>query len=89
MSSRQVKIHQDQEDKLPFNGENGNSFLRDQDDLVTSQQEQVNNKKACSKIPRKLQGPHKTPFTLSVCLFVCVWCHANLELSFEYQVEKI
>ena len=55
MSSKQVKIHQDQEDKLPFNGENGYSFLRDQDDLVTSQQEQVNNKKACSKIPRKLQ----------------------------------
>ena len=61
MSGNQGKIHQDQEDKLPFNGENGNNSLRDQDDLVTSQQEQVNNKKACSKIPRKLQPPTSPP----------------------------
>ena len=55
MSSNQEKNHQDQEDKLPFNGENGNNVLRDQDDLITSQQEQVSNEKTRSEIPRKLQ----------------------------------
>ena len=60
MSNNQVKIHQDQEDKLPFNGENGNSFLRDQDELI-GQHEQVSKEKTRSKIPRKLHHPASLP----------------------------